>query len=217
MPTRPPDRPRRRFLLVSGMLALTAAIVLLLPLLNAPISGAGYARTVKLDLGGWMGIERKIDARTAEILETDDVVDRRYTKLGEPWVDLTVIFAKEQRKVAHPQEICLRGAGYNLQEYSRPNVPTGMSSPSQIPVVKLRVELGSGKYLVYYWYKCADRYTASYYWENLLIMWSQVTLRPANGALIKLTTPIERDLATSDQRLQSFMALVMPEITEKLP
>ena len=32
-----------------------------------------------------------------------------------------------------------------------------------------------------------------------------------------LTTPIERDLATSEKRLEKFMALVMPEIAQKLP
>jgi EpsI family protein len=217
MPARPRDPSRRRFVLVIGVLAVGAAITLLLPLLNGPISGVKYARLVSAELGGWIGIERPIDEHTAAILQTDDVMDREYAKPNEQHVDLTVIFAKEQRKVAHPQEICLKGAGYSVQSYSRPFIPTGMADPAQVRVIRLEIERGGLRYLVYYWYKCGDHYTASYYWENVLIIWSQLTLRPANGALIKLTTPIDQDIATSDKRLAAFIALAMPEIAQKLP
>ena len=208
---------RRHFIVVVCVFAGVSVITHLLPLLGTPIEGASYARRVNLQLDGWSGTEREIDEHTVAILETDDVVDRRYTKPGEPWVDLTIIFAKEQRKAAHPQEICLKGAGYNIQGYSRPTIPTGIQNPSHIPVVKLRLEKNQTKYLVYYWYKCGSRYTSSYYWENILIIASRITLRPANGALIKLTTPIDTDQATSEKRLEDFLTLVMPEITAKLP
>ena len=208
---------RRHFIVVVCVFAGVSVITHLLPLLGTPIEGASYARRVNLQLDGWSGTEREIDEHTVAILETDDVVDRRYTKPGEPWVDLTIIFAKEQRKAAHPQEICLKGAGYNIQGYSRPTIPTGIQNPSHIPVVKLRIEKDRTKYLVYYWYKCGSRYTSSYYWENILIIASRITLRPANGALIKLTTPIDTDQATSEKRLEDFLTLVMPEITAKLP
>lgn len=217
MPVQPHDPSRRRFLLVTGILALAAAVTLSLPLLSAPIAGASYAKEVRLQLGDWSGVDRPVDADTIRILQTDDIVNRHYVSPDQSWVDLTIIFAKEQRKVAHPQEICLKGAGYNIQDYSRPTIPVGPMHQAGIPVVKLRTEHGRDKYLVYYWYKCADHYTSSYYWENMLIIWSQVTLRPANGALIKLTTPIENDIATSEKRLADFLGLVMPEISSKLP
>ena len=218
MPVIPGKPSRRRFVVVACVLALAALITHLTPLLNAPIEGANYARRVNLQLGRWSGTEREIDEETASILQTDDVVDRRYVRVGEEsWVDLTIIFAKEQRKVAHPPEVCLKGAGYSLQEYSRPIVPSGLKDPTRVRVVRLRIEKSNRKYLVYYMYKCGRRYSASYYWENLLIIWSRITLRPANGALIKLTTPIKTDEATSEKRLEEFMALAMPEIAAKLP
>jgi len=212
-----PDLLRRRFFIVVSILALTATLTLLVPLLSAPISGKSYASRVSLTLGDYIGTDRAIDPSTAAVLQTDDVVDRRYVKPDKSWVDLTIVFAKEQRKVAHPQEICLKGAGFNIQDYSRVSVPTGLPDPAFIPVVKLRIEHGAYKYLVYYWYKCGSRHTASYYWENFLVIWSQVSLHPANGALVKLTTPIDLNLAASEQRLNSFLNLVMPEIISKLP
>lgn len=208
---------RRRFIVVVCVFAVVSTITHLLPLLSAPIEGAAYAEKVSLTLDGWMGVNRKVDDNAKAILETDDVVDRRYTKPGQPWVDLTIIFAREQRKVAHPQEICLKGAGYSIQEYSRPTIPTGIENPSHIPVVKLRIERDRSKHLVYYWYKCGSHYSSSYYWENILIITSRITLRPTNGALIKLTTPIDADQATSEKRLEDFLAVAMPEINEKLP
>ena len=218
MPILPNKLSRRRFIVVACVLIPAAVITHLLPLLNAPIQGANYARRVSLQLGRWSGIERKIDKNTASILQTDDVVDRRYVRVGdESWVDLTIIFAKEQRKVAHPPEVCLKGAGYSLQDYSRPIVPSGLKDPTRVRVVRLRIEKSNRKYLVYYLYKCGRRYSASYYWENLLIIWSHITLRPANGALIKLVTPIRTDEATSEKRLEAFLALAMPEIAAKLP
>ena len=218
MPVTPTKPSRRRLIVVVCVLALAAVITHLVPLMNAPIKGATYAGRVSLQLGEWIGTDRVIDESTADILETRDVVDRRYVSpADESWVDLTIIFAKEQRKVAHPQEVCLKGAGFSLQEYSRPTVPTGLEDPSHVRVVRLRVEKANSKHLVYYMYKCGKRYSASYYWENILIIWSRITLRPANGALIKLTTPIKTDEATSEKRLEAFMALVMPEIATKLP
>ncbi|GEM_PF-691292 len=218
MPNRPLDPARKRFFLVAGLFAFGAVATMLLPLLlSAPIEGASYARRVSLELGDWMGTEQVVSEDTVAILGTDDVVDRHYVKEGEPWVDMAIVFAQEQRKVAHPQEICLKGAGYSIQSYSRPEVPTGLTDPAQISVVRLQIERGNKRHLVYYWYKCGNHYTSSYYRENALIIWSQLTLRPANGALIKLTTPIDEDLASSEKRLQDFLTLVMPEITSKLP
>ena len=206
-----------KFVIVVFILTGAAAITHLLPLLNAPLDGARFANQVSLQLDGWSGTERPIDEHTAAILETEDVVDRRYNKPDESWVDLTIIFAKEQRKVAHPQEVCLKGSGYNVQHYSRPSVPTGITDPAYIPVVRLKIEKGNNRHLVYYFYKCGPHYSASYYWENILIMWSRVTLRPANGALIKLTTSIDTDEPTAEDRLQRFLAVALPEIAGKLP
>ena len=208
---------RRHFIVVVCVFVGVSVITHLLPFLSTPIEGASYARRVNLQLNGWSGTEREIDEHTAEILRTDDVIDRRYVKSGQSWVDLTIIFAKEQRKAAHPQEICLKGAGYSIQDYSRPTIPTRIENPSHIPVVKLMIEKDQIKYLVYYWYKCGRHYSASYYWENILIITSRIMLRPANGALIKLTTPIDTDQATSEKRLEDFLTVVMPEITTKLP
>lgn len=207
---------RKRFRTVIVILAVTAVLTQLSPLLSRPVGGARMASQVSMTLGQWTGEDLPVDEDTIRILQTDDIVDRRYSRPGSPSVDLTIVYAKEQRKVAHPQEICLKGAGFNIQGSSRVVAPTGLTSPAGVPVVRLMVEKGSSKYLIYYWYKCRGRYTASYYWENALVIWSNVTLHPANGALIKLTTPLETDTAVGEARLREFLALVMPEIESRL-
>jgi len=106
----------RRYWMIIILLGVTAAlsVLYLYPSKDAP--KVRYAELLPMNLQDWTAHDLPVDDETKAILETDDVLMREYTKPGEPPIFLSVVFAEENRKVAHPPEVCLTGSGFEVKE-----------------------------------------------------------------------------------------------------
>lgn len=67
-----------------------------------------YAKQLPLFFNGWAGREIEVDKRTLEILETNDVLIRNYTKGADTPVQLCIVYASNNRKVSHPRKYVTR-------------------------------------------------------------------------------------------------------------
>ena len=75
--------------------------------------------TIPLQVGEWSGRDIKIDKRTIEILETEDVMMREYTNRKGESVYLTIVYSGAKRGAFHPPEVCYTGDGSRLLKLGR--------------------------------------------------------------------------------------------------
>src|SRR5207244_33812 len=111
-----PRRARAALMIALAVpIAVLANLVRILILCGFAAYGAPVAtartRDVPARLGAWQGTDLPIDARVHDLLETDDVLLRRYRSAAD-LVDVLVVHAADSRKVAHPPEICFAGGGF---------------------------------------------------------------------------------------------------------
>ncbi|MCB1195895.1 hypothetical protein KDK77_06900, partial [bacterium] len=75
---------------------------------NVTFYGKHFAQNIPKTIDGMNSREIIMDQHTLDILETEDVLFREYRRHGEfenP-LYLCIIFSENNRKVAHPPELC---------------------------------------------------------------------------------------------------------------
>lgn len=179
---------------------------------------AVYAKQLPIFINGWSGEDIKVDDRTLEILETNDVLMRDYKKEGNPFIQLCIIYASNNRKVSHPPEVCYKGSGWSLEE----KIPVVFSIKSdefpELRANKLILEKGDQKQLVLYWYKCNSDYATNYYKQQINVVKSEIITGKSTSGLIRISTPIvNNDEDVAMMRVQRFSLNMLPLITKYLP
>ncbi len=181
-----------------------------------------YAEQVPMNLGQWSARKYELDTRTIQVLGTDDIVARIYTRLNEPAVDFVVIFAKHTRRATHPPEICLKGEGWITENLTKRQI-----SPAILPerlrgkgfaIRELVVGKPGTRNLVYYFYKSGRKYTHSYVREQIHVALGRLADPDTSDALIRLITRIDSDgIEPARSRLDEFPSVVLPEVDRHLP
>ncbi len=169
------------------------------------------ARDLPLVMDNWFGREIEVDAEVREILETDDVVQRAYVNPLHPEpVHLAVVYSPDNRRVAHPPEVCYLAGSWEVNDkriVEREGLP---------PMVRLVISYGQHKDMVYYCYKSGPDYLANYYQQQINIIRNYMLRRPTASALIRFSTAVQGNEAGAEERLLTFARLMMPEIRQTL-
>lgn len=177
-----------------------------------------YAKQLPVFIHGWIGKDIEVDDKTLKILETDDVLIREYKKEETPPVQLCIVYASNNRKVAHPQEICYKGGGWSLEEKKPVVLSTRADVFPEFKAIKLILEKGNQRQLVLYWYKCNKEYTSNYYKQQINIVKSGIITGKSTSGLIRISTPIiNKDEDVAMKRTQIFTLNILPLITKHLP
>src|SRR5689334_13870698 len=74
------------------------------------------ANHLPMAIAGWFGQVLPIEQYVKDILETDDVVQRYYSSADHPEapVLMAIVYSPDNRRVAHPPEVCYTGAGWEM-------------------------------------------------------------------------------------------------------
>ncbi len=177
-----------------------------------------YAKQLPIFINGWSGEDIKVDDRTLEILETDDVLMRDYKKEGNPFIQLCIIYASNNRKVSHPPEVCYKGSGWSLEEKILVVFSIKSDEFPELRANKLILEKGDQKQLVLYWYKCNSDYATNYYKQQINVVKSEIITGKSTSGLIRISTPIvNNDEGVAMMRVQRFSLNMLPLITKYLP
>ena len=83
-----------------------------------------------------------------------------------------------------------------------------------LPIRYMVLEQGGVKYLLYYWYLQRGRWLTSEYLNQFFLSYDGLFSRRADGALIRLVTPIDSDLNSAQERLTSFAKLLVPVLPQ---
>jgi len=212
--------PSRHFIISVVVVGVSMCLVVFFAAGRPPELQAQYADRIPLDLGVWTGERRVVAADAKNILGTEDVISRAYSRgKSEPPVGLSVVYSESDRKVAHPPPVCYRGAGYMTEQRDSIGLPGGDGIGAQRPRVARAIMAGKGRrLLVVYWYKSGDVYTSNYIGAQLRQMLAKLFRRPGSIGLVQLTTLIEDggvDAAT--QRILDFVVVLEPELGRYLP
>ena len=112
----------------------------------------GESDTVKMtgfpmQIGAWKGEDIPLDDRTYRILETKNLIMRKYVNAKKDEVYLYMVASEKNRKVAHPPEICYAGSGSkiiekNLIKFNAPGTDK-MLEVNSFATVKMSTEVTS--------------------------------------------------------------------------
>ena len=142
---------------------------------------------IPLAIGGWKGTDEVIDERTYEILETKNVLSRSYqTSKGER-VNLLLVGSSEDRRVAHPPEVCYLSSNYSiLNENEEVINVSGHALPVKKFVAKDEKNPAHQEEVLYI-YKSGKRFTTNYYAHQLQFAWDRLRRQDTNILLIRLS------------------------------
>lgn len=188
---------------------------------NTDFYGKQYAQTIPTDLHGMESTEIGMDQHTLDILETEDVLYRRYFS-KDPNVQpvfLCIVFSENNRKVAHPPELCLSGGGNQVLE--KQLITFDAAVKNDFDAQRLIVNHGQSKWMYLYWYKTGKFYSSHYLIQQLFAAVTQLIHRKSSCALIRLSMMIppgeEAPYTQTQQQLISFAQDLIPVASEKLP
>jgi len=117
---------------------------------DLPQRSSGKLAAFPQQIGAWRMIsEHSPSAKEIELLETENITSRVYRDDTGRQVALTLVYDPSgNRKMAHPQEICLRADGFDLLSST-----TVAVAGTEISARRLLMIRGDNRMLYYYWYK----------------------------------------------------------------
>jgi EpsI family protein len=125
---------------------------------------------------------------------------------------------QEIGEAIHSPRICIPAGGWRISEIQPVTLSTG-DGAAPLNVNRAIIQKGHDKALVYYWFQGRGRSEASEFAVKLHLMSDAMIRQRTDGALVRLVTPIleNEQPAASEQRLQSFLAALRPQLTPYLP
>ena len=205
---------RKRCVVAIVAMAIVGPIALYFQFDVPPPSTSDVLKDIPVDIGPWAMVdERGPSEDEKRILETDAILTRTYSRGTPPQCDLSVVFARDNRRVAHPPEICYKGSGWMVEKRSVVEFPVDGAPFRANRLLLLR---GNARLLVLYWYKAGPTCTENYLTMQWNIVKTHLTRRGSSSALCRvsaISTEPEKDnevVAT----LREFAAIAIPAVNK---
>jgi exosortase D (VPLPA-CTERM-specific) len=217
----PPPTSRRPYfiaalamIIVSGFFSYTVAQPLPVPLLQS-------FDKFPLNIGPWKGQRNFMDSEIFQKTEADDYFEATYTNSASATVSLYIAhYAKAtQGGLGHNPGVCMRGSGWKTLAMKTWEIWPGQ----EVNYLVLQREF-SPPLLVYWWNLHQGHWLAlqgQNIWHQrlykLYTLYHGLTQRRTDWAMIRLITPVEKDLASANERLTAFVRLISPILPQFIP
>lgn len=169
-------------------------------------------KTFPLELGNWRASESSLSIDVEQALGFDDYVLADYRSDAGDLVNFYVAYYSSQRKGVSPHspQVCIPGGGWVISGITREVVPLNDGTPME--VVRVVIDKGSMRQLVYYWFEQRGRRISNEYLMKWFLLSDAVTRNRTDGALVRVVTPVRPGEATDagDERLAAFVRLAVP-------
>lgn len=194
-------------LLISGIAALVLGTGLLANRQEI-IPARPLFQSFPTQIEGWAGTNESIDLATLSTLKLDDYWLANYKQGPDaPSVTLYMAYYKSQRvgSSIHSPSNCLPGGGWRVEKRSIAPLALGRQT---IPVSRLVIREGQQAMLVYYWFAGRGRILNEQYEAKWYLFVDSIEKHRTDGALVRLTTPIESQETEqdADRRMQAFLS-----------
>lgn len=167
-------------------------------------------------IGGWqqIGSDQVLDNETLKVLRASDYLLRNYRSLTGRVANFYVGYYATQRDGAtyHSPLNCLPGSGWIMSDPAQVTItlPDGRAFTAN----RYLIQNGDQKDLLVYWYQGRGRAVASEYWGKVYTVLDSVRLRRSDGAMVRVTIPVDKSEAASLQMATDLAAsatFVLPE------
>ena len=167
-------------------------------------------------IGGWQqtGSDQVLDNETLKVLRASDYLLRNYRSANGRVANFYVGYYATQRDGAtyHSPLNCLPGSGWIMSDPAHITItlPDGRAFTAN----RYLIQNGDQKDLLVYWYQGRGRAVASEYWGKVYTVLDSVRLRRSDGAMVRVTIPVDRSEEASLQMATDLAAsatFVLPE------
>jgi EpsI family protein len=152
-------------------------------------------------IGGWQqtGSDQVLDNETLKVLRASDYLLRNYRSANGRVANFYVGYYATQRDGAtyHSPLNCLPGSGWIMSDPAQVTItlPDGRAFTAN----RFLIQNGEQKDLLIYWYQGRGRAVASEYWGKVYTVLDSVRLRRSDGAMVRVTIPVDRSEEASLQ------------------
>ena len=171
---------------------------------------------------GWNSQELPLTEEEYAILETRNVVSRKYTDSNNNGIYLLLVYSQHNRKVSHPPEVCYMGSGVSIVENAYDMISVGsrkFDSPKfNIHANCLLLEAKGAKEFTFYWFKVGNTFTSNYWKQQMLIAVKTILGQSHSSALIRISANVENNNeAQTITQIKNFTRLITPDLLKYLP
>ena len=170
-----------------------------------------------MQLEQWRGINGpELAPDVARVLGADDSMNRVYRRPDGATVGLWVAFYASQRQgdAIHSPLNCLPGTGWMPLQHTRPVLDVNGHS---LPINRYVIQKRGERQLVMYWFQGRGRVVASEYVNKAYLLVDAVRQRRTDGALVRVTAPIDNNEQLVDRAAVDFIAALQPQLVRWLP
>lgn len=206
----------------------SCSLVLALVLLSIALPGRAEAIPVRAGLsefpqmvGDWSGSRETLAPIFQETLRLDDYLLADFHRPGHRTLKFYVAWYDSQRagRSAHSPRSCLPAGGWHIETFSRKELPSVSIGGARLRVNRVMIQLGSHRQLVYYWFQQRGRVVTNEYQAKWYLFWDSLTRRRTDGALVRLTIPVDQveSASDADQELIDFLSRIAPLLPRYVP
>ncbi|MGP8270423.1 MAG: exosortase C-terminal domain/associated protein EpsI [Terracidiphilus sp.] len=171
-------------------------------------------------IAGWTGSDQPINKETLDVLGAGDFLSRVYVQDGQSLpIGLFIGYFPTQRTgvTIHSPKNCLPGAGWFFE--SSQYVDLSDANGKTHRAGEYIISNGETRQFVIYWYQSHGRSVANEYLAKIYLVTDAIRLNRTDGALVRVTTPIEASEGTSAarSRAEAFTAQLDPMLPRFIP
>ena len=170
-------------------------------------------RSIPLNFADVTGLEDQIDARTLDVLQASQTLNRQYFQ-GEDKYWLFVGYFAQQRfgSQIHSPRHCYPGSGWNILDSKRSQRLGG-------PTGELLIQKDKEQRVVLYQYLTRGGNTTSEYRLKFELIRNSLLRRPLDAAFVRFSTPLGKQESEEEarERLGRFARRLAPSIKPALP
>ena len=204
---------RLRYLIFIAVLSIFATIVVWMQYKQPSDKSNVDISKIPLNVGDWQGEDAAIDKKTKDILETESVLMRKYTK-GENSVWLAIVYYKDSRAALHLPESCYTGQGSHIVKKDRETI--SIPGLENFYANKLVLKGNKGNQIILYYFETGDIRTGSYQFMRWQMMLNKLKSKSNSGALVRFSTPIGQNPDETLKILKKFVNEIGPLLPKYL-
>ncbi|MDD1630253.1 MAG: EpsI family protein [Methylococcaceae bacterium] len=175
-----------------------------------------------LQLGKWQGRNDYLSQFYLNELKLTDYAIINYAQLesGSSINFYSAYYQAQRRGVAvHSPKGCIPGDGWQITQFGQLKFPDITVEGNVLELNRAVIQKGDSRQLVYYWFQQRGRTITNEYLVKWYLFYDALTMNRTDGALVRLVTSVGNgeDIDVADQRLQSFMKDLIPELPAYLP
>lgn len=215
------DSFKTRCRIVLILFAITAGLTFALNGMASQGASAPSLESIPLHVGLFHGQDMPVENSVKDILETPNVIMRRYYGPEGEEIDFSIVYYEGHPVMFHMPEGCMTGKGSVIIADERESLGSYGDEDEPLIANKLILQQPDGKEHVYYFFIVGDLITPSYTKMRLYLMSEYLKERQAGAALVRFSTRVALDTSQEDAEealeiLNHFVGLTIPVLRSHL-